>query len=574
MAIRPQTYTTSSLVEKHINTSYDTVRQVALNLSDINIVAAAEASINAVAADTTDIGAVSGSLASVNTVATDIANVNTVAVDIGLGKIDAAVAAAISTANDLTAVQTIYDNFDDRYLGAFAVEPTLDNDGQALVIGAIFFDTATDETKFYNGAVWEAPELTATQAAAAAQTAQGLSETAQTAAELALDSFDDRWLGAKAVDPTLDNDGQALLTGASYFNTVLNQIKVYDGASWGIIGIAGIVSNANATAITIDASENTIFGGDVKSKLFQFSANTAPTWDTSSYIWFEGGFGTRYDGYAHKFDVGVARSTSLTLDNAGNATFGGDVIVPNGNLALGTNDTTSGTLSLYGSAVAEGGEIRMFNAADSDTNFDNWVIDSFGETLRFIGQVTALTLTGTTGNATFGGNVSLVDSKFLYIGTGNDLQIDHNGTNSNIVNTTGTLGLFEFVNSGLITMSSYNSVGTLKTGVTVGGATPDVSLYYDGAVRLSTATYGIDLSGTTAPAIQWDVNDYIAYDKTTNTHSLFVGGGAAKISVDGTATAGQTAMLLYDVDNATLERVTVGAADSGGAGFKVLRIPN
>lgn len=50
--------------------------------------------------------------------------------------------------------------------------------------------------------------------------------------------------------------------------------------------------------------------------------------------------------------------------------------------------------------------------------------------------------------------------------------------------------------------------------------------------------------------------------------------GTVKMRVDGTSTAGQTALLVYDVDNATLERVTVGAADSGGAGFKVLRIPN
>jgi hypothetical protein len=32
--------------------------------------------------------------------------------------------------------------------------------------------------------------------------------------------------------------------------------------------------------------------------------------------------------------------------------------------------------------------------------------------------------------------------------------------------------------------------------------------------------------------------------------------------------------MVWDNDNATLERVSVGAADSGGAGFKVLRIPN
>ncbi len=46
------------------------------------------------------------------------------------------------------------------------------------------------------------------------------------------------------------------------------------------------------------------------------------------------------------------------------------------------------------------------------------------------------------------------------------------------------------------------------------------------------------------------------------------------LSVDDNATAGNTRMMVWDVDNGTLERVSVGAADSGGAGFKVLRIPN
>lgn len=85
-----------------------------------------------------------------------------------------------------------------------------------------------------------------------------------------------------------------------------------------------------------------------------------------------------------------------------------------------------------------------------------------------------------------------------------------------------------------------------------------------------------------------------AHDVTTGTGAVLTlaggngsaAGGVVKIDVsptttpatsgqfDATVTAGQTRFLLYDVDNATLERVTVGAADSGGAGFKVLRIPN
>ena len=51
-------------------------------------------------------------------------------------------------------------------------------------------------------------------------------------------------------------------------------------------------------------------------------------------------------------------------------------------------------------------------------------------------------------------------------------------------------------------------------------------------------------------------------------------GGATSVHFDESAVAGETRMLLYDVDNGTLERVSVGAADSGGSGYKVLRIPN
>lgn len=61
----------------------------------------------------------------------------------------------------------------------------------------------------------------------------------------------------------------------------------------------------------------------------------------------------------------------------------------------------------------------------------------------------------------------------------------------------------------------------------------------------------------------------------TNSVDLQVGGTPVNtLRVDDSATATHVRLLVYDVDNGQLERVTVGAADSGGAGFKVLRIPN
>ncbi len=94
-------------------------------------------------------------------------------------------------AEHLTAIQSIYDNFDDRYLGVFASAPVTDNDGNTLKIGAIYFDSSLNHTMFYNGSEWEDPELAATQAAAQAQSfaiASASSETnaanSEAAAEL------------------------------------------------------------------------------------------------------------------------------------------------------------------------------------------------------------------------------------------------------------------------------------------------------------------------------------------------------------------------------------------------------
>ena len=46
------------------------------------------------------------------------------------------------------------------------------------------------------------------------------------------------------------------------------------------------------------------------------------------------------------------------------------------------------------------------------------------------------------------------------------------------------------------------------------------------------------------------------------------------LHVDGNTTASETPLLLLDCSKGTLQRVSIGAADSGGTGFKLLRVPN
>jgi hypothetical protein len=70
---------------------------------------------------------------------------------------NSAVAAGVSetnASNSAIAAAASYDSFDDRYLGAKASNPALDNDGNTLLVGAIYFNTVSNEMRVWTGAAW------------------------------------------------------------------------------------------------------------------------------------------------------------------------------------------------------------------------------------------------------------------------------------------------------------------------------------------------------------------------------------------------------------------------------------
>jgi hypothetical protein len=75
----------------------------------------------------------------------------------------------------------------------------------------------------------------AATSASSASTSASSAATSASSAAASYDAFDDRYLGSKASDPNLDNDGNALLTGALYFNTAISALKVYSGTAWGLV---------------------------------------------------------------------------------------------------------------------------------------------------------------------------------------------------------------------------------------------------------------------------------------------------------------------------------------------------
>jgi hypothetical protein len=127
----------------------------------------------------------------------------------------------------------------------------------------------------------ETSKIAAVAAQAAAETAETNAETAQAAAEAALDSFDDRYLGAKASDPTLDNDGNALIAGALYFNTTTEVMMTYTGSIWQTIttGSGGLQAANNLSDVASASSSRTnlgvAIGSDVQAHSAVLDATTA-----------------------------------------------------------------------------------------------------------------------------------------------------------------------------------------------------------------------------------------------------------------------------------------------------------
>ncbi len=68
----------------------------------------------------------------------------------------------------------------------------------------------------------------ASTSASASSTSASASSTSAAAAAASYDLFDDRFLGAKSSDPSVDNDGNVLVDACLYFNTSNNVMMVYD----------------------------------------------------------------------------------------------------------------------------------------------------------------------------------------------------------------------------------------------------------------------------------------------------------------------------------------------------------
>lgn len=206
--------------------------------------AAAVSETNAAASATT----ASTNATSATTSATNAANSATAAATSATSASTSATNASQSESNALTSAN----NAQSSATAASTSETNAANDASAASTSAS--NAATSATNAASSATnaSNSASIASSNAFSASTSASNASESATSASNSAIsatnsslsaaasatnaansfDSFDDRYLGAKASDPTTDNDGDPLTEGVIYWNSTTDAFRVYNGAAF------------------------------------------------------------------------------------------------------------------------------------------------------------------------------------------------------------------------------------------------------------------------------------------------------------------------------------------------------
>ena len=225
---------------------------------------------------------------------------------------------------------------------------------------------------------------------------------------------------------------------------------------------------------------------------------------------------------------GSAAPVPATLrgeDGIGTNVAGGDFVVQAG---LGTGNATGGDFIVKTGATSTSSDFKQ-----SPTT--RLTIDTEGNAAF-------------TTNVSIAGNVSIPDNSKINVGTGNDLQIYHDGANSYIDDAgTGVLA----IRSNSVRLQKYTGEEMVQA-----DADGAVTLYHDNVAKFATTSTGVSVSGE------------VAATTVTTTGDIVVGGN---LTVNGTTTTINTTELSVDDINITLGATATPSDVSANGGGITLK---
>ena len=435
------------------------VNTVATNITDVNTVADNDANITTVAGIDSDVTTVAnnnanvttvaGSIANVNTAAGSIANINTVANDLNeaTSEIDT-VATNITNVNavgnDITNVNTVASNinsvnsFSDVYRIA-ASDPTT-----SLNVGDLVFNTTNNSLRIYNGTSWQ---------------------DGATAAGNFMSKTGDAMSGNLNMQTNkVENVGDATADGDAVSKSFMD--SAIDAALTGdVIGGQSITVTDDSPAsgqISIAVTGDSIGATQL--------ANTAVT---------AGTYGASQNGVASFTVDAQGRLTAASTDTS--PTFNGDLTVSGG-------EGVSAALLLQADQGDDNGDTWRIisNQDDNDLTFSNNVSGSYVDKVTIQND----------GDVFLTGDLKLPDSDKAVFGSGNDLQIFHDATDSFVSHEgPGHLYVKTTTNDKDIILQTDNGSGGLSNYVVCDGSAGAVRLYNYGSEKLTTLSSGVDITG-------------------------------------------------------------------------------
>jgi hypothetical protein len=232
-----------------------------------------------------------------------------------------------------------------------------------------------------------------------------IAQYASNVAQYTLNEFNTIYLGAKATAPTLDNDGNPLIVGALYFNTVTDIMYSWDGTSWisAIVGANTATTDTNQTITGVKTFTQPIVGnltGNVTGNLTgNVTGNVTGNSTTATTL-------------------ATARTFDLSGDVTGVAqSFNGsaNIVIPS---TIANNAVITSKIQNLAVTAAKLGTNEQKQICKAWVNFDGTTSPG---TIRSSYNVSSVTKNGT-GNYTVNFTTAMNDANYTTVGTCNNFS--------------------------------------------------------------------------------------------------------------------------------------------------------